>query len=301
MRFGVAVPAYGPGAEGSAVRDTVAAAEELGFESAWLPDHVAVPDYATTVNLSPPFLEPMAACGWVLGATTRLRFGTDVLVAPYRHPLLVAAMAGTLARLGGDRMVLGVGIGYLRGEFDVLGLEYDRRAAVTEEFLRALRSPPEGFHVVSGPTPVPVWVGGNSAGARRRAALLGDGWHPLWMPDDAYRAARAEITAIRAEAGLGGAFTFSYSGGATRLLDADPGDWPAPPPRAPVGSEFRYAPAAWTADGGRPRLVGTPDQLIGDLRLLADAGVDHLVLRFGQGGVAQLARFAAEVAPAFVR
>ena len=96
MRFGVAIPAYGQSADGAVVRDLIAAAETLGFESAWWPDHIAVPDYATTVNLSPPFLEPLAACGWGLGATARLRFGTDVLVAPYRNPLLVAAMVGTL-------------------------------------------------------------------------------------------------------------------------------------------------------------------------------------------------------------
>ena len=126
MKFGFAIPAYGAGASGAAVAELIAAGEELGFDSAWLPDHVAVPDYAAAVNLSPPFLEPLATCAWGLGATRRLRFGTDVLVAPYRHPLVVAAMAGTLGRLAGDRLILGVGIGYLRGEFEVLGAELRR-------------------------------------------------------------------------------------------------------------------------------------------------------------------------------
>jgi alkanesulfonate monooxygenase SsuD/methylene tetrahydromethanopterin reductase-like flavin-dependent oxidoreductase (luciferase family) len=300
VRFGIAIPAYGESADGAVVRDLISAAEALGFESVWLPDHIAVPDYATTVNLSPPFLEPLAACGWGLGATTRLRFGTDVLVAPYRHPLLVAAMVGTLARLGRDRLVLGVGIGYLRGEFEVLGVDsYDRRAEMTEDFIRALRAPPDGFHVVSAPWTVPIWVGGNSRRARRRAALLGDGWHPLWMPDTEYRVARDDIVALRAAEGRTGPFTFSYSCGATRLLDTDPGVWGPPPARAPDGSEFRYAPAAWTTAEGRPRFVGTPDQMTADLRLLADAGVQHVVLRFGHGGLGQLERFATEVAPAF--
>ena len=123
MKFGFAIPAYGAGADRAVVADLIAAGEELGYDSAWLPDHVAVPDYAAAVNLSPPFLEPLAACAWGLGATRRLRFGTDVLVAPYRHPLVVAAMSGTLGRLAGDRLILGVGIGYLRGEFEVLGAE----------------------------------------------------------------------------------------------------------------------------------------------------------------------------------
>ena len=298
MRFGLAIPAYGPGADGAVVRETISAAESLGFESVWLPDHIAVPDYATAVNLSVPFLEPLAACGWGLGATTRLRFGTDVLVAPYRHPLLVAAMAGTLARLGGDRLVLGVGIGYLRGEFDALGLDcYDERAAVTEAFLRTWRVAPEGFHVVAPPAPVPVWVGGNTRAARRRAALLGDGWHPLWMPAEAYQGAREQILTWRAGAGLTGPFTFSYSCGPTALTDGDPGPWTLAP-RAPVGSEFRYAPEAWTTPEGRVRLVGTPEQVTGDLRLLEEAGVEHVALRFGPDGIEQMARFAREVLPA---
>jgi alkanesulfonate monooxygenase SsuD/methylene tetrahydromethanopterin reductase-like flavin-dependent oxidoreductase (luciferase family) len=300
VRFGAAIAAYGPGADGGAVRDIVAALEDLGFASAWWPDHIAIPHYATTVNLQPPFLEPLAALGWALGATTRLTFGTDVLVAPYRHPLMVASMIGTMARLGGDRIVLGVGVGYLRGEFDVLGLEnYDERGPVTDAFLRAVRTVPEGYYVPTAPSPVPVWVGGNSAAARRRAALLGDGWHPLWMPDETYSTAREEITALRAEEGLSGPFTFSYSCGMTSLLDADPGEWPPPPERAPKGSEFRYAPAAWVAPDGRPRLVGTPDQMTADLRLLENAGVEHVVLRFGLAGTAPLERFAREVAPAF--
>jgi alkanesulfonate monooxygenase SsuD/methylene tetrahydromethanopterin reductase-like flavin-dependent oxidoreductase (luciferase family) len=85
----------------------------------------------------------------------------------------------------------------------------------------------------------------------------------------------------------------------TALLDADPGEWPPPPERAPVGSEFRYAPGPWVAPDGRPRLVGTPDQLVGDLRLLEAAGVEHVVLRFGTTGTAPLERFARDVAPAF--
>jgi alkanesulfonate monooxygenase SsuD/methylene tetrahydromethanopterin reductase-like flavin-dependent oxidoreductase (luciferase family) len=300
MRFGVAVAAYGKGTTGAAVAEILAGAEELGFDSAWFADHMVVPDYAVAVNLSPPFLEPLATCAWGLARTARLRFGTDVLVAPYRHPLQVAAMAGTLGRLAGDRLVLGVGVGYLRGEFDALGAgPYEDRGRLTDEFLQTFRSPGEGLHVVQSPLPVPLWVGGNGAAARRRAALLGDGWHPLWMPDDRYAAARREILELRAAAGIKGGFTFSFSCGRTRVLDRDPGDWPAPPARAPLGSEFRYAPGPWTDAGNRPRLVGTPDQFVGDLRLLEAAGVDNVMLRFGDGGVEQLELFAREVAPAF--
>ena len=298
MKFGFAVPAYGPAVDGG-IAELVAAGEELGFESAWWPDHIAVPEYATAVNLQTPFLEPLAACAWALGRTNRLRMGTDVLVAPYRHPLAVAAMIGTMGALAGDRLVLGVGIGYLRGEFDVLGVDYDDRAPATERWLRDLREVPDGFSVIQAPTRVPVWVGGNNPRAHRRAALLGDGWHPLWLPPDEYAAARDEILAIRRDAELDGPFTFSFSAGPTQFSDVPAGGWPPTPERAPEGSEFRYAPAFWVAPDGRPRLVGSPDDLVGDLRLLEDAGVEHVTLRFSTVDTEPLETFAAEVMPAF--
>jgi alkanesulfonate monooxygenase SsuD/methylene tetrahydromethanopterin reductase-like flavin-dependent oxidoreductase (luciferase family) len=299
MNFGFAIPAYGEGATSSAVTDLVVAGEELGFESVWLPDHIAVPDYAAEVNLSPPFLEPLMAGAWALGTTRRITLGTDVLVAPYRHPLLVAAMAGTIARLAGDRLILGVGIGYLRGEFEVLGVDYDDRASATERWIEAFRQPPAGYSVVHGTTATPVWIGGNSVQAVRRAARLGDGWHPLAIPPDDYARARERILGYRKEAAIERPFTFSFSAGATRFATAPRDGWPAPRARAPKGSEFRYAPAPWMAADGRPALNGSPDDIIGDLKLLEAAGVDHVTLRFGSTDAQPLERFAAEVGPAF--
>jgi alkanesulfonate monooxygenase SsuD/methylene tetrahydromethanopterin reductase-like flavin-dependent oxidoreductase (luciferase family) len=128
-----------------------------------------------------------------------------------------------------------------------------------------------------------LWVGGNNPKAQRRAALLGDGWHPLWMPAETYAAARELITLTRSEAGLPAEFAFSYSCGATKVLDRDPEDWPAPRGRAPLGTEFSYAPAEMVDEHNRPRFVGTPEQ--------------HVTLRFGSTDISQLERFARQVRP----
>jgi alkanesulfonate monooxygenase SsuD/methylene tetrahydromethanopterin reductase-like flavin-dependent oxidoreductase (luciferase family) len=301
VELGIAVPSYGPAIDPPAIADLVAAAEELGFASVWWPDHIAVPDYATS-NMTPPFLEPLAACAWGLGATERIRFGVDVLVAPYRHPRTVAAGAATMSMLGGGRLVLGIGIGYLKGEFDALGVDYDTRGAATDAWLHDFRNPPPGYSVAEAPEPVPLWVGGNNPRARKRAARLGDGWHPLWMPPAEYRTARDEIMQARQHAGVEGQpFTFSFSAGATWLTERPPDGWAAPAPRAPEGSEFRYAPEAWVHADGRPGLCGTPDDLVSDLRSLEEAGVEHVTLRFGTTKTGPLERFASEVAPAFSR
>lgn len=323
------VPSYGRLGGPADVRRTVVAAERLGYEGAWFADHVALPGYAVGF-LPPPLLEPLAACAWGLGVTERLRFGVDVLVGPYRHPLVTAATAATAARLSGGRLVLGVGVGYLVGEFAALGLDPADRGVRTDETLAVLRRLWEGpapverdgvrfplrdVHPVCTPGEpgavgaLPLWVGGNAPVAWRRAAALGDGWHPLWPTPEEYAAGRAHVVAARAAAGEERPFTFSYSGPLMRVLDA-PRDWaaeppPAPPPPGSVRPELGYAPPVPRAAGGRPLLTGTPDEVAADVARLAAAGVEHLLLRFWttasdldtDGVVRQMERFAASVAP----
>ena len=320
MKLGVAVPAYGRAADATSVQQIVVELEQLGYDGAWFADHVAVPAYAREERaLSPPFLEPLACCAWGLGATPRLRFGTDVLVAPYRHPLTVAAMAATVARLGGPpgRLVLGVGVGYLRGEFDALSAPpYAARGPVTDEWLAAVRQAWGGagarakvgewfdfadVHVITPApdTPVPLWVGGNGERAQRRAALLADGWHPLWPTPAAYAAARQRILAWREESGQPGPFTFSYSSPRTHLGQAEPAEDRAA--RAGVRAEYGYAPAAAAAPDGRARFTGSVEDLTEDLGLLVEAGVEHVTLRFfGRSTsevIDQIRAFARDVAP----
>jgi alkanesulfonate monooxygenase SsuD/methylene tetrahydromethanopterin reductase-like flavin-dependent oxidoreductase (luciferase family) len=331
VRFSVVIPSYGRLGEPDNVRDCVLAAERLGYEGAWFADHVALPGYVTSM-IAPPMLEPVATCAWVLGFTKRIRVGVDVLVAPYRHPVVVAAMGGTMQRCSNGRFVLGMGVGYLLGEFAALGVDPADRGARTDETLALLRRawtepaplhadgprfPVDGVFPVGPPLDpdaaeaVPLWVGGNVAAAHRRAALLGDGWHPLFPTPSAYATGRAAIEAARAEGGVDRPFTYSYSGPMGGLLD-EPRDWSAvdhtPSPTVAATAlrpEFAYAPAPPHTDDGRPLLTGTPDELVRDVNDLAAAGVEHLLLRFWvsasdldvAGVIDQYERFAELVAP----
>jgi alkanesulfonate monooxygenase SsuD/methylene tetrahydromethanopterin reductase-like flavin-dependent oxidoreductase (luciferase family) len=143
-------------------------------------DHVAVtPDVAE--RYPEPFYEPFTTLSWLAGMTTGLRLGTTVLVLPYRHPLLVARMATSLSRLSGRRLVLGVGVGWARQEFDALGVPFTTRGRLTDDYLATLR---DAWRAEAGDSAasVPIWVGGNSEAAIRRAVKFGDAWHPLGIP-----------------------------------------------------------------------------------------------------------------------
>ena len=137
--FGVAIPSYGPFSDGSTLTPIAQAAEDLGYADAWFADHVVIPGYAAEIS-GTSWLEPLACCLVGLGATRTLRFGTDVLVAPYRNPVLVAKMAASADRLSGGRLTLGLGTGYIHGEFEALGApDYARRGQVTDEYIQVLR------------------------------------------------------------------------------------------------------------------------------------------------------------------
>jgi alkanesulfonate monooxygenase SsuD/methylene tetrahydromethanopterin reductase-like flavin-dependent oxidoreductase (luciferase family) len=172
MQLGVNVPNYGPGTDPGVLREWARVVEGLGFNLLMVSDHLVVtPDVA--VRYPERFFEPFTTLSWLAGVTTRVRLGITVLVLPYRHPLLVARMAGNLNELSGGRLVLGVGAGGARQEFDALGIPFAERGRLTDECLVALR---EAWGADSA---IPIWVGGNSRAAIRRAVRFGDAWHPL--------------------------------------------------------------------------------------------------------------------------
>jgi probable F420-dependent oxidoreductase len=321
MRFGVAFPCIGEYARPGVVAELVDLAEQLGYESAWFGDHVLVPAYARAFT-SPEWLDPLASCIVHLARTTRIRCGTDVLVAPYRHPAVVAKLVATADVLTEGRLTLGVGVGYLRGEFPAVGAPpYEQRGEATDEYLAVMNllwrsgGEPVSFagrwvsfeDVCFGPDPVqqpfPVWVGGNVPAAHRRAARFGTGWHPLFPTPEKYAAGRRRILGAR---GTAEGFTFSMSCAITRVLEEGEtfavGTWADD---ATVPDDFGYAPPVPCAPDGRTRFVGTVDQLRDDIAVYAAAGVEHMALRFAHGDpgtppgfvAEQLTRFAEVMGP----
>jgi probable F420-dependent oxidoreductase len=324
--FGVVVPPYGPFVDPEELWSVVMAAEELGYASVWFGDHIVVPPYAAALT-PPDWFDAVALCLVGLGRTSRLRFGTDVLVAPYRRPVEFAHLAASADRLGAGRLTLGMGVGFLEGEFEALQTPYADRGAVTDEYLQVLRllweseGQPVSYsgrwvsfsNVLFGPPPLqkplPLWIGGNGDRALRRAASLGDGWHPLFCSPEQYRAGRDRIQRLLAENGREQTtFSFSYSCPPTQLIAAEtaPGANQAYGGAPQLPPDYDYLPPMPVDPTGRSRFVGTPEQVAADIEDFASAGVEHFALRFSVGApgdsaeklIAQLEWFARDVASA---
>jgi probable F420-dependent oxidoreductase len=172
------------------------AADRLGYDHLTCSEHVVVPDEIATVR-GGRYWDPAATLGFLAARTERIRLATSVLVLGYHHPLEIAKRYGTLDRVSGGRLVLGVGVGSLREEFDLVEAPFDDRGARADDSLRALRGSISDPHpsydgeyfrydgVVLDPCAqqdhVPIWVGGRTARSLRRAVELADGWCPFGL------------------------------------------------------------------------------------------------------------------------
>lgn len=196
VSLGVHLPQYGRAASAESVARCARQAEELGLSDVWVSDHLAVP--AANPYPAPFLFEPIITLTWAAAATTTVGIGTSVLIGGYRRPLHLAKSLATLDVLSGGRLTLGIGVGWTKEEFEGLGVPYEERGARTDEAIDALRAcweeRPTNFKgasfemvdlvVLPQPTRrVPIFVGGSSASAVRRAATKGDGWHGLGTPE----------------------------------------------------------------------------------------------------------------------
>jgi probable F420-dependent oxidoreductase len=206
MRYGFYLPTRGQTASPEALDTLVARAEEWGFSSVMIADHIVFPvtiksKYPYTVSGAFPgqgdALEQLSLMAFVAGKSRTLRLISSVMILPYRNPVVTAKTLATIDVLSRGRVTVGVGVGWLREEFEALGApDFDRRGAVSDEYLRIFKAlwtqNPASYHgefyrfdsVRCLPHPVqkphpPIWVGGHSKAALRRVARLGDGWHPV--------------------------------------------------------------------------------------------------------------------------
>ncbi len=280
MRIGCHLPMFGPVGTRESVLAFARRMEALGYDSLWASDHVVIPyRIASQYPYSPtgrfplaadvPFLEPLTTLALVAGITERVQLGTSILVLPHRNPVMAAKMCATLDHLSGGRLVLGVGVGWMREEIELLGGNYDRRGAWSDEALAVMRAcwrdartahhgeffSFDEIGVFPKPTrgDIPILIGGHTPRALRRVVELGDGWHAAFITPEALK---ADIARLREEC----------------VRQKRPFDQVTISVRA--GLSLRDAPLG--AD--RKPLQGSRDQVIADLIAFRDLGVDSMLL-----------------------
>ncbi len=296
MKFGVWIPNCRHLATPDIIRATAVEAEQLGYDSVWVSDHVVVPN-ANVANFGAAIFDPFVTLAVAAGATSRVKLGTTVLIVPYRNAVVTAKMVSSLDALSGGRVILGVGAGWVAAESAMLGVPFAERGPMTDEHLRAMQAlwtseEPSfagkytqfsGLKFAPKPVqrPLPIWVGGHSRAALRRTIEFGEAWHPINRPPDELRAARTELDRLAKTAGrLAPAITLRND---VRLL--------LPGQTTPA-----------TTHGGRV-IAGEPRAVIDEINEIADCGVEHLVCEFlsedGRALQDQMRVFSSKVRPAF--
>jgi probable F420-dependent oxidoreductase len=285
MDFGLHLPASTATVKPDDLVRFAQQAEELGFYCVTVADHVIVPrdisvPYPYTVDGKYPgtgyHLETLMTMGFLAGATKRIRFVTSVMILPYRNPIVTAKMLASLDVLSGGRIIVGAGVGWMKEEFENLQAPaYKERGKVTDEYIKAFRelwssdNPTfNGKHcrfsnIVLLPKPVqkpgiPIWIGGHSKQALRRAGELGDGWHPIGgvptiplEPEDVKK-------------------DFATLAEYARKAGRDPKTIRV----ALKGSLFDREKKI---DDRRRRFMGSAEEIAGDIRDYRDAGVDTMI------------------------
>jgi probable F420-dependent oxidoreductase len=286
MEFGICIPHYGKPVDVQGILANVRHAEALGFASAWVTDHIIVPRTMDLIYRD-NMLEPVALLSHVAALVPRVKLGTSVLILPYRHPVVLAKMLATIDHLSGGRLIVGVGGGWMTEEFAALGTPFPERGKMSDEYLRLMREMWTHETVSFGgkytafqdmqvsPLPVqphlPIWVGGISARARRRAAELGDGWHATALTPEAFAEGARHLKGLWKKAGRTGEPVLSM--------------------RAPLFIEgvsadvLPYGPRP-----GRDLLRGDVDTVTDRLRAYQAAGVQHLVFELSMQSFESSAR-----------
>jgi probable F420-dependent oxidoreductase len=309
MRYGFGLPHAGAAANGPDIMRFAQRAEALRFESVWSGDHIILPVGGTTQypytadgSFARPstegFLEPYTLLAYVAAATKTIKLGLTVIILPYRNPIVQAKMLACLDVLSGGRLICGVGVGWLEKEFQVLQASFKDRGPVSDEYLEMFKilwteDHPE-FHgkyyefdgITMYPKPVqqpsiPIWVGGHSRRAIRRAIRYGEAWHPTRQTPDFVR---QHVPYLRRE---------------SERLGRAPEQLLISLKRALHFTDIGLSGDGRSGSGNA--LIGTTREVIDDVRRCQDIGIEQLTFDYRTKSVDEMLRiiehFAAEVVP----
>jgi probable F420-dependent oxidoreductase len=300
MQFGLSLPHFRRVASPEAIRRVAQDAERLGYDGIWVSDHIVIPMSAVD-RFGSVFYEPLTVLGFAAACTSRIRLGTTVIILPYRNPVVTAKVLSTLDVLSGGRVTAGMAVGWTEDEFKALGVPFQERGALSDEYIAAFKAlwtqDRPAFHghyvrfenLAFEPKPVqkphlPIWIGGNSKRAIRRAVALGDGWHPTRPLPEEVKAGVAYLQEICGQRGR------------------DPRSL-----TIAVREPLKFYDGAEAAVRRRP-LLGSTQKIIDTIGQYRDAGVHYVMLdtfysapelehETVEGLLATIERFAADVMP----
>ena len=298
MKIGVTIPNNWGVQDPQQVLEFGPLAENLGFDSIWVMDHLFNTGYIRERLEDRPYYHPMSTLSYLAATTSKVILGTSVLVLPYHNPVELAKYVATLDQISGGRVTLGVGVGAMTEEFDALGISMRNRGSLTNECIDMMKElwssnlPKyqsnrwDFSDLYFSPKPlqesIPIWVGGSSPGAIRRTALRGDGWHPTGLSAEDYALTKRQIIDIATAAGR----------------DSSKMEW-----STRVEVEVHGKPSSERASS-RSTLPGDHlDIVTAGIKSYEEAGVKHIVLALNSGDVDALKRLmetiASEVIPEF--
>jgi len=312
--LGVRLPNSGPFAEPDALLATAELAERLGYDRVWVHDHVSWPKDKLThfatgsleacADQDPNFFESVSTAAWLSGRLRRIGVGIAGLVVPLRDPRILAKQLATIDRLGDARLTVAFAIGAIRGDFEIMGVPFERRGRLSNEYLGVMRAILTGEQPVSvegdsinfsngtflpQPRGLGLWVTGSSEPGLKRAARFADGWMTVYQSVDAYAAFVQRLGELTAEQGRApGTIATGYE---TYVCVADTRDEAISIARRSVEGKFETL-----EKGMEVCIIGDIDDLLERVAAYGAAGAGHVELKFIAHSVAQLHEMMGRVA-----